>query len=205
MKATKGGIKMWYMDPDIPAIALFKQISCMMDEQAKRVFAKFDMKLWQAGILLALSGKELSQKELAERMNVTPSTITTSIQKMEREGYVVRCPDSKDQRVMRLSVTEKSHKYLENLGKVGEALDETVFSGMSMEEKIILKRLLMQVCDNLNKAEEEERERAAKEKMREHQARMQECEKRMQEYETKVQEFKDKMQKYKKYGDFSDL
>lgn len=106
---------------------------------------------------------------------------------------------------MRLSVTEKSHKYLENLGKVGEALDETVFSGMSMEEKIILKRLLMQVCDNLNKAEEEERERAAKEKMREHQARMQECEKRMQEYETKVQEFKDKMQKYKKYGDFSDL
>lgn len=196
---------MWYMDPDVPAIALFKQISYMMDEQAKRTFARFDMKPWQAGILLALSGKELSQKELAERMNVTPSTITTSIQKMEREGYVVRCPDSKDQRVMRLSVTEKSHKYLENLGKVGSTLDKVIFSGMSVEEKIVLKRLMIQICDNLCKAEEEERERAAKEKMQEHQARMQECEKRMQEYEAKVQEFKDKMQEYKKYGDFGDL
>lgn len=145
---------MWYKNSDIPTIALLGQASYLLEEHSKRIFAQFDMKPWQAGILLALSGKELSQKELAERMNVTPSTITTSIQKMEKEGYVVRCPDEKDQRVMRLSVTEKSKKYLENLGEVGGMLDDIVFSEMSMEEKIVLKRLLVQVCDNLCKAEE---------------------------------------------------
>ena len=149
---------MWYMDSKIPALALFGQVTWLMDEHSKRMFAQFDMKPWQAGILLALAGKELSQKELAERMNVTPSTITTSIQKMEKEGYVVRRPDSKDQRVMRLSVTEKSCTYLENLGKVGRMMDETVFAGMSVEEKIVLRRLLVQVCDNLWKAENEAKE-----------------------------------------------
>lgn len=144
-----------YMDGDIHILGEFGHVMCLMESHAKRLFSQFDLKPWQAGIVLVLAGRDMSQKELAEQMNVTPSTITTSIQKMEREGYVRRCADPNDQRVMRLSITDKSRKYLDDLHKVGDLMEDMVFKGMNVEERIVLKRLIRQVRDNLMEAEEQ--------------------------------------------------
>lgn len=144
-----------YSDTEIHILGVLGHVMCLMQNHAKRLFSKFDLKPWQAGIVLVLAERDMSQKELAEQMNVTPSTITTSIQKMEREGYVKRCVDPKDQRVMRLSITEKSRQYLDDLSEVGNLLDDMIFAGMSVEERIVLRRLIVQVRDNLQQAEEQ--------------------------------------------------
>lgn len=148
-----------HRDEDMPILGVFSEVTGLQNWLAGRLFSRFDLKPWQAGILLVLAGRDLSQKEVAEKLNVTPSTITTSIQKMEREGYVYRSPDPNDLRVMRLSVTEKSKAYLEKLFEVGDLMDEIVFAGMSVEEKIVLKRLLLQVRENLRDAEKEAQKR----------------------------------------------
>ena len=91
----------------------------------------------------------LSQRELAEYLNLTPPSITAAIQKMERLGYIQRKPDEKDQRIMRLSLTEKSRECLEYIRDVQREMDRILQKGLSEEEVKILKKLLSSIWDNL--------------------------------------------------------
>ena len=93
---------------------------------------------------------ELSQREMAKHLNVTPPSITAAIQKMEKEGYIRRRPDEKDQRIMRLSITEKGEACLKDIKDVAMKMDAGMFKGMSQEEKLLLRRLLLQMRDNLS-------------------------------------------------------
>jgi len=99
-------------------------------------------------VVLSLAG-EMSQRELAERLNLTPPSITAAIQKMEKMDYIKRTPDPHDQRVLRLSLTEKSRAYLEHIKEVSRQIEERIYKGMNTEEKLLLRRLLTQVRDNL--------------------------------------------------------
>ena len=89
-------------------------------------------------------------KELAARLNVTPPSITSSIQKMERDGYLTRHPDPADQRVMRLTLTEKGKSCIKGVYTVAEQMEELMFRGMTREEILLFKRLLFQIRDNLD-------------------------------------------------------
>lgn len=131
-------------------LGILAQVTHLSNCHAKQMFGKYDLKPGHAGILFVLSKEgELSQKELSEKMNLTPPTITSAIQKMEKLGYIRRKPDEHDQRVLRLCVTEEGKAYIEHICNVGKQIEEMVFRGMSMEEILLLKRLLIQVRDNL--------------------------------------------------------
>src|SRR5699024_6267897 len=47
-----------------------------------------------------------SQSELAEKLQVKPSTITVMLKRMEKEGIVERRKDELDQRIIRVYITE---------------------------------------------------------------------------------------------------
>lgn len=110
----------------------------------------YDLNKGQSHILFTLhSHKSLSQRELADKVNMTPPSITSAIRKMERAGYIMRRPDEHDQRVMRLKLTEKGEACIQYVVQVGEQMDALLFKGMSTEEKLLLRRLLMQIYYNL--------------------------------------------------------
>ncbi len=91
----------------------------------------------------------VSQRELAKKLNQTPPSVTTAIQKMEKLGYITRTPDSEDQRILRLRLTDKSREYLEHIREATQKIEEHILKGMNIEEKLLFRRLLMQVRDNL--------------------------------------------------------
>lgn len=131
-------------------LGVLAQVTHLSSCHAKEMFGKYDLKPGHAGILIVLNQEgELSQRELAKKMNLTPPTITSVIQKMEKLEYIRRKPDEKDQRVLRLCVTEKGKAFIDDICRVGKQIEEMVFRGMSMEETLLLKRLLVQVRDNL--------------------------------------------------------
>ena len=131
-------------------LGVLGQVTHLSGWHAKRLFGKHDLKPGQAGILFILNKEgELSQRELSEKMNLTPPTITSAIQKMEKQGYIQRKPDEHDQRVLRLCITEKGKSRIEHTCKVGKELADMVFCAMSMAATLLLKRLLIQVRDNL--------------------------------------------------------
>ena len=82
-------------------------------------------------------------------MNMTPPSITSTIQKMERSGYITRKPDPSDQRVMRLELTEKGESCIQTVKMIADQMEEMLSRGMSAEEKILFRRFLMQINDNL--------------------------------------------------------
>lgn len=82
-------------------------------------------------------------------MNVTAPSITSAIQKMEKAGFIKRQPDEKDQRIMRLYLDEKGKACIEHVKEVAMQMDEIMFRGISQEEKLLLRRIMIQIFDNL--------------------------------------------------------
>jgi len=94
----------------------------------------------------------LSQKELADKLGIKPSTITVMLKRMESGNLVYREQDSEDQRVYRVYLTEEGRKLCDKAKETTKCLQDICFENFTEEEKIILRRLLMQMRDNLQKS-----------------------------------------------------
>ena len=135
---------------EAPLLGVMGAAMHKIGKQAKVMYSEYDLNMAQSKILFVLHAeKSVSQKELAKYLNVTPPSITTMIKKMEKDGYIARKVDEKDQRVMRLTLTEKAESIIDHVIKTSEELEEKVFKGMSAEEKMLFRRLLMQMIENL--------------------------------------------------------
>lgn len=134
---------------------LLHQILHLSMHKAMQLLKEYDLKPGQAGILFVLhSNGELSQKEVAKKVGVTPPSITVAIKKMEKFGFIVRKVDVYDQRVIRLRLTDKGRAYVAQIEEVQGQMEEILFDNMSTEERIIIKRLLEQMRDNLVNSKE---------------------------------------------------
>lgn len=90
-----------------------------------------------------------SQKELSDKIGIKPATITVMIKRMEKAGLVERRQDDKDQRVSRIFITDKGIEVCKEVAVVTRQLEEECIVNFSNEELILMRRLLMQVRDNL--------------------------------------------------------
>lgn len=99
-----------------------------------RSLVKYDPYAGQGRILAELAQTEgLSQVQLAEKLGVTPQTISTAIRKLEREGLVKRTPDPLDARTRRVALTERGSEEKARLD-TQEQYSGSVFETLSEEE-----------------------------------------------------------------------
>ncbi|SUY48433.1 MarR family transcriptional regulator [Clostridium putrefaciens] len=104
----------------------------------------------QPPMLLALSKEDgQSQKELASKLNIKPATITVMLKRMEKAKLVERRQDSLDQRISRVYITEKGQEAWKDVHEVMKVIDKECFNNFTEEEQVLLRRLLIQVRDNL--------------------------------------------------------
>ena len=135
---------------NVPDLGLLGIVLHRVMKRAKSKYEEFDLNRSQASILFTLHQRSsMSQKELAESLNMTPPSITSAIRKMEQEGYIRRRQDESDQRVMRLALTEKGAACVENVKRVADEMHELIFQGMRPEEIMLFRRLLIQINENL--------------------------------------------------------
>ena len=57
----------------------------------------------------------VSSRELAELLDIRPSSLTELLSRLESEGLVARTPDENDRRVSRVSLTEKGREQAEKI------------------------------------------------------------------------------------------
>lgn len=137
-------------EKEMSIVNIMNQITHMEMNCASQSLKQYDLKPWQAAMFFSLhQNSGMSQRELAKKMKLTPSTITSGIKKMEKQGLIERRPDEQDQRIMRLYLTEKAENCLEQVWDVINKTEEMLVSGFSIEEKILLRRFLLQMLDNL--------------------------------------------------------
>ena len=128
--------------------------ACKLHRQrAEVLLTEIGLHVGQEMLLSGLWEREgLTQTELAEQMMIQPATVTNMLQRLERDGVVERRPDIEDQRISRVYTTEKGRDMEKALEEQWSQLEQESFGGLSVEEKVLLRRLLLQVYQNLGGA-----------------------------------------------------
>lgn len=112
----------------------------------------------QPPMLFILSKKDgLSQKDLADLLNVKASTITVMLKRMEKANLVKRKQDKEDQRISRVYITEEGLELCKEARDVMNKIEEECFGNFTSEESVILRRLFLQMKDNLIAATDTEK------------------------------------------------
>lgn len=98
--------------------------------------------LWSEG--------EMTQTELANRLEIQPATLTVALRRLERNGLVVRSRDPEDQRVSRVQPSFKSGELREGVMLAWSRLEHETVSNLTEAEQNMLAILLSKVTDGLS-------------------------------------------------------
>ncbi len=129
---------------------LLAQVSRLHHERARAQIGALGLHRGQPPLILALWEKDgRTHTELAEYLYVTPATVTKMVQRMESAGFVQRQPDTEDQRISRVTLTESGRQTGRELNALFHTLDAETFAGLTQEERTILHRFLLRVRENL--------------------------------------------------------
>jgi DNA-binding MarR family transcriptional regulator len=89
-------------------------------------------------ILMALAdldqGDGVSVKVVSKRLHVDPSFVTTQSKMLEKKGFMRRRTSADDARIVQMSLTDKTYKYLAGLALQQQNLSEFIFEGFSDRE-----------------------------------------------------------------------
>lgn len=93
----------------------------------------------------------LSQKEICDRLYIKPSTVTVSVQRMEKSGLIYRVPDEKDKRIMRIYLTDHGKELFQEVAMIRKEVSGKMLEGISKEEIAFLKEKILHMQENLKK------------------------------------------------------
>jgi DNA-binding MarR family transcriptional regulator len=102
---------------------------------------------------LARCGKLPSQKELAERLEVTPAAITIALKKLESNGYVSKTL-GRDSRYNEIEITEKGRELVKLTRETFSRTDKSLFSGFTDDELKFYIECLDKIQKNIINSEE---------------------------------------------------
>lgn len=92
----------------------------------------------------------LAQSQLSERMGCEPPTLSNMLKKLEEYGLVTRMQDTNDARISRVYLTQQGSELEQPLQEIWHRHQEKLLNGVYPEEKLLLRRILQQLIDNLN-------------------------------------------------------
>lgn len=94
---------------------------------------------------------ELSQKEIAEKLDIRPQSLSELLVKMESDGFISRRQDKDDKRVIVVALTEKGEEQLVVLRQANREHAEKLFSPLTEEEKDALIAILKKLTQKEDK------------------------------------------------------
>ena len=86
-------------------------------------------------ISILFEAKTTSMRVLAERINRDKSTVTALVKKLVGLGYVETRNDPEDHRVTLVRLTDKGWDLKEHFDEISRILLDTVYHGLSQQEK----------------------------------------------------------------------
>jgi DNA-binding MarR family transcriptional regulator len=99
-----------------------------------------------------------TQRELAEMMLLSPSTVTVSLRSLERQGCIRKIHDDKDLRKNRIAITETGIEVSNRFHKLFHQVNTCMCKGFTSEELELLSSFFARMTANLmNCATQEER------------------------------------------------
>lgn len=96
-------------------------------------------------VFYLIENRGITASELSKRLGVSPASVSVSVKRMEKAGFITKSCDDSDARIVRLYPTEKACAAPENIKKYMDSFESILSAGMSGDE-------VMQLCSLLQKA-----------------------------------------------------
>ena len=127
------------------AFLLFGRVLTRSDPGRLEAWAGLGLSMTQLRVLFMLRAEEgLSAGALAERLSVTPSTLTRIMDRLVRNDLVRREVDDDDRRLVRHYLTAAGLRAVEEMERTGRARMNRIFGRLSHDE---LQRLVLALRD----------------------------------------------------------
>ena len=140
---------------NMPLQMLMMRSAHLLKYQTISLLERFDMNMGQAAILFILSRYgNLTQRQLSGRAGITPPSMNVALRKMEEKGLVKKEPDPNDQRKTRIHLTDTGRSRIEDLKQLFRKTEEIMLQDFREEEKLLLRRFLMQIEENVMESKE---------------------------------------------------
>jgi MarR family transcriptional repressor of mepA len=94
-------------------------------------------------------GHTISRRFLEELMHLRGPSVTNLLNCLEEKGYISRSVSKTDGRAMQLLVTSKGQQLIKDIRNIFLETELKLQTGMTEEEKDMLKKLLLRVYHNL--------------------------------------------------------
>lgn len=116
-----------------------------------KLLTKFNMHRSQHIILMELARQKTkaSQKELADRLEISPAAVAVMIKKLEKGGYISKNSAEGDNRFNEIAITGKGRETVQTTHQYFMEVDKTLFAGISEQELGTLERCFVKMADNL--------------------------------------------------------
>lgn len=91
----------------------------------------------------------MSQKEMAQALNLSPATVTVTLKRMEKAGLIVREMDTKDQRILRVHLSEQGKAMCQKGEEQCRNVSEELLNGFTEQEAAQLRGYLQRIAENM--------------------------------------------------------
>lgn len=146
------------------AFKLFGRLLTRLDPGRLEAWADLGLTMTQLRLLFLLRMEDgLSAGAIADRLGVTPSTLTRIMDRLVRHDLVRREEDCNDRRLVRHRLTDEARRTIEEMERFGRARMDRIlarFSSQDLDRVVLALRDLSDALD-ATEAEETSREQVA--------------------------------------------
>ena len=111
----------------------------------KKKLLPFGLTPVQNLILSVLADGALAPGEISERTVMDSATLSGVLDRMAEAGLVKKEENPEDRRSLRVSITAKARKMMDDLAEQRKAVNEELTRVLSLEEKLLFKRMLKEI------------------------------------------------------------
>ncbi|STX42818.1 transcriptional regulator [Legionella donaldsonii] len=131
---------------------LLKKANRLLIKKANELLKPYKITHAYTYFLMELYNQDgLTQAEMHKRIGIEQPTAVRTLDRMERDGFILRKPSSDDRRVVLIYLTEKAQHCKKEIDQCAVQLNELALLGFNEEEKINLNQMLKRLNQNLEK------------------------------------------------------
>ncbi|XOB62360.1 MarR family winged helix-turn-helix transcriptional regulator [Campylobacterota bacterium DY0563] len=132
------------------------QTANKINQSLTKVLKDFDVAPEQRAILDFIDqDNTLSQNELSKNLGKDKTTISRTLDALEKKSYIIRIPTQEDKRVKTINLTPEGQRVLNKTKIVIENFREAMIEDLSEDEVDIMFKLLDKISNNIDNYYEE--------------------------------------------------
>ena len=97
-------------------------------------------------LALLSTEQDVSAADICDRLLIDKSTLSGVLERLDEKGLVVKRPDKNDRRALSISMSQSGSHVADQLSQIPETINEIAMKSMALEERLLLKRLLKDIC-----------------------------------------------------------